>query len=189
MELNTMRIFLAIQLEAEVKEYLSKIQEIARKHSNGGNYSYKENLHLTVRFIGEATPELQMGIKESMKAAATEIEAFNLFTDKIGFFSRRNKIILWTGVKGDIECLQRLYNVIENELEKVGISKEEMSYNPHLTLGREIQLKGTLKDIEKELQLEEKKIEVREITLMESTRENGRLIYKPLYTCPFRRIT
>lgn len=175
-----MRVFIAIQLEAEVKEYLSKIQDISRKHSVSGSYSHKENLHLTVRFIGEVTPQLLSQIMVAIEAASQEVSSFDLFTENIGSFPRRNRIILWLGVKGEIGKLQQLYSVLEEKLVKVGITPEDRPYNPHLTLGREIHLKDDIKDIEKELQLEEKQIKVREITLMESTRENGKLVYKPL---------
>ena len=183
-----MRVFIAIELEDEAKDYLSKMQKTAKEHSKGGNFSRKENLHLTVRFIGEVTSEELEKIKGAMVEAAKEMQSFFLYTDKLGFFPRKNKIILWVGIKGNAVKLQELYNITEGHLTKIGLPGEEKNYNPHLTLGREIVLNSNIDLLEKELKLEEKKIVVNKLSLMESKRENGRLVYKPIYVVTFNHI-
>ena len=180
-----MRVFIAIELTDEVKAYLSNIQEATKKNSRGGNFSHRQNLHLTVRFIGEVSEEMLNSIKEAISAAIKELESFDLYTDGLGVFSRKSKVILWTGVKGNAEKLQGLYNVMEKHLCRIGLPNEEKDYNPHLTLGREIILSTVLEEIEKELKLEDKRIVVNKLSLMESCRENGRLVYRPIFVASF----
>ncbi len=182
-----MRVFIAIELEEEVKGYLSGIQQIAVKHSSRGNFTHRENLHLTVRFIGEVDLSLLSEIKGAVTAAAEEIKPFDLYTADLGYFQRKNRIILWTGVEGDIAGLRKLYSVLDKHLVKIGIPPEDRGYNPHLTLGREIVLNSSIEAIEGELKPDTKRIVVEKLSLMESCREGGRLIYRPIFVWPFMK--
>jgi len=182
-----MRVFIAIELSEDVKEYLSSIQETAKKHSCGGKFSAKENLHLTVRFIGVASEEMLKRIQKAILEAVKELKPFELQTAGLGVFQRKNKVILWTGVKGNADKLQELYNVMEEHLGLNGFPKEEKDYNPHLTLGREILLNSALGEIERELKLEDRAIIVNKLSLMESCRVNGRLVYRPIFVANFSK--
>ena len=48
-----MRVFIAIDFEEEVKDYLDGIQNIIKENSRHGNFTQKENYHITLRFMGE----------------------------------------------------------------------------------------------------------------------------------------
>ncbi len=182
-----MRVFVAIELQEEVKGYLSRIQQIAVRHSSRGNFTARDNLHLTVRFIGEVDLSLLSEIKAAITAAAGEIKPFDLYTAGLGYFPRKNRVILWTGVKGDITSLRQLYAGVEKHLVRIGIPQEDRGYTPHLTLGREIVLNSSVEAIEGELRFETKSIIVQRLSLMDSCREDGKLVYRPIYVCPLMK--
>ncbi len=51
-----MRTFIAIELEEEVKDALEGAQQQAAELCRKGNYTPKENFHLTLHFLGESGP-------------------------------------------------------------------------------------------------------------------------------------
>lgn len=176
-----MRVFIAIELEDGLKAYLGEKQQEVRTHSEKGNFTRLENLHLTLRFMGEVPNQGIEKIKEAMAATAEEINAFPMTLGTLGEFPRGNKKILWMGIHQGQPALQQLFQALEKCLEEKGYSREEKGLTPHITLGREVILKKPFDELKEEIAVEEKNIEVKGITLMESTRIQGVLTYVPIY--------
>ncbi|SCY27756.1 RNA 2',3'-cyclic phosphodiesterase [Alkaliphilus peptidifermentans] len=175
-----MRVFIAIGLNKEIKEYIKEIQKVIKINAVKGNFTSPDNFHLTLKYIGEINgQELQL-IKAGLKKAVRNQRRFTLSTGKPGYFTRKNKKIIWLGIKGQEEILTALYHEIEESLYKNGFNKEERSLKPHITIGREVILEDILK-IQDDIILEEKSFVVDEVIIMESTREAGSLIYKPIH--------
>jgi len=175
-----LRVFIAIEFQEEVKNYLKEIQDLISRKSEKGNFTIKDNFHLTLKFIGEVDLELVEKIKKAIDETVENHNNFKLYFNKIGKFSRASKSIIWMGLKREEE-LYSLYDKIERELEKINIRKEERKYTPHITLGREIILKEDFNTLLKEVKIKKLPILVDKVSLMESTRVNGELKYIPLY--------
>ncbi|MFT9494088.1 RNA 2',3'-cyclic phosphodiesterase [Anaerosolibacter sp.] len=176
-----MRVFIAIEIEDGLKAYLGEKQQEVRTHSEKGNFTRLENLHLTLRFMGEVPNQGIEKIKEAMEAAAEQINAFQMTLGALGEFPKGNKKILWMGIHQGQPALQQLYNDLEQCLEERGFPREERGLNPHITLGREIVLQKPFGELKEAITVEDKTIEVKGITLMESTRIQGVLTYVPIY--------
>lgn len=179
-----MRVFLAIEFTGEIKEYLYKIQQIVKKHSTTGNFTNKENLHLTLRFIGEVKDNELNKLKEALDYTLLNQESFQLIFNQLGEFTRKNKKIIWLGLKVNKE-LDLLYSKLEERLEIYGYQKEERGFVPHITLGREIILTEELNKIEKLVEVHNMEMIVDKVSIMESTRKNGKLTYAPIYVNTF----
>ncbi len=174
-----MRAFIAIELEEEVKDCLEQVQKQAQTLCKKGNYTPKENFHITLHFLGEITTDDIEYLHMAMVETARFQKSFSLTLDKIGFFPRGREGVMWVGVEksGD---LFRLFNHLEKSLGKQGFGREKKGLSPHITLGREVEPYRGFGDVQKNVHLEQKQIRVTSIALMESVRMGRKLVYRPL---------
>lgn len=177
-----MRVFIAIEFEDYIKDELWKSREKVKELSLKGNFTAKDNFHLTLKFIGEANSNQIDKLKSAINEVAQNRIKFSLNFKDIGSFKKGNKEIIWVGIKRD-ERLENLHKDLENILEKSNFEKDERSYRPHITLGRQIVLKDKNLKLSENVIIPKEKIEVTKISLMESTRVDGKLVYRPLYIC------
>ncbi len=179
-----MRAFFAIEFPESIKEYLNQLQMSIKEKSISGNFTRKENFHLTLRFIGEINNNEFIKFKESIDEIALNQKDFHLTINKLGYFSRGNKKIVWAGIQPD-EMLNQLYSKLERSLEYKGYKAEEKKYVPHITIGREIVLAEEFNKIEQTVNMDKAVLTVKKVSLMESARLNGELKYIPLYSKEF----
>ncbi|AOT70804.1 RNA 2',3'-cyclic phosphodiesterase [Geosporobacter ferrireducens] len=176
-----MRVFIAIELEEGIRNYLIDQQRIIRKNSKKGNFTRRENLHLTLRFIGEIDRNDIQRIESAMEEAVEKKDLFYMKLGAMGEFPRGNKRILWIGISEGLQSLKDLFERLEAALEKRGFSREAKGLTPHITLGREVVLEKDTVDLARELDTVPKAIKVAKISLMESTRINSVLQYVPIF--------
>ena len=100
----------------------------------GARWISPENMHLTLRFIGE----VENGQAEDIDAALVRLRAprFDITLDGVGLFGKPSAArVLWAGVR-KCEKLTRLQAKIENALQMSGLPPEERKFSPHITLAR-----------------------------------------------------
>ncbi len=170
-----MRVFFAVEFEEEIKERLYSLQQEIKKYCSGGNFTHKENFHLTLRFIGEQNPGQVEKLIRVLHMAAAGTNSFQLKFDRLGAFSKGNRKIIWTGLEKSYE-LQQLYHRLEAALGKEGYPGEGRNYSPHITLVRETRLAEDIPDIDK-IRFGKLAVKVNSISLMESKRVNDKLTY------------
>lgn len=175
-----MRTFIAIELEEEVKDHLAEIQAETQKLCRKGNFTPKENFHLTLHFLGEVEEGDQEYLQDAMYETARRNRPFTLTLEKIGFFPRGNKGILWVGLERSTH-LQRLFSTLEKSLEQQGFARERKGLSPHITLGREVEPHRSFLEVQKSVRVEPMKLAVKSIALMESVRKGPKLVYVPLF--------
>ena len=175
-----MRTFIAIELEEETKAQLAEVQAEAEKLCRRGNYTPKENFHLTLHFLGEVQEEDLDYLHEAIYETARRNRPFTMTIDKIGFFPRGNKGILWAGIERS-NHLQRLFSTLEKSLEQQGFARERKGLSPHITLGREVEPQRNFTDVQRGVRVEPMRVSVRSISLMESVRRGARLMYVPVF--------
>ena len=171
-----MRLFIAINFQDEIKESLCGCIDTLKKASLQGNFTRRENLHLTLAFLGETTRV--SSAKRAMDAA--EGQPFEPSFENFGRFSRSGGDIYWIGV-GQNETLTALQTSLCGELRKEGFSLEAREFKPHLTLGREV---VPAPDFDREAfkrAIPPMRMRVEKISLMKSERLNGRLTYTEIY--------
>jgi 2'-5' RNA ligase len=183
---ESMRVFFAVEFPDSVKQYLFTVQQEVKKASRSGNFTLPDNFHLTLRFIGEAGPESRKLLKQAMSAAACRMKPFQIALQGLGSFPRGGRHILWVGIDGSPE-LEDVYSCLEEELAVRGVPREGKGYTPHITLGREVALENTFSDVAAAGSVKNLTVPVSRISLMQSTRINGRLRYIPLHVCEFSK--
>ncbi len=168
-----MRLFAAICFDDETKNAIFAAGKAAEKFSEG-NFSLKENLHLTLVFIGETERD------EEIKSALSEIEfpAFSFRISKTGFFE---KGIFWAGTEEN-ENLANLQKSVYEKLKSLGLELDEREFVPHITLARKFRPKEGFSAEETEKLLPEKAVLANRISLMKSERVEGVLRYTEIYS-------
>lgn len=134
-----MRTFIGIDFNDTLKNELSKFQETLKEYAIKGRWKYPENLHLTLKFLGDIDINQKAQIDTIIKDICKRKTPLNLNIKGIGAFNGKGSIrVLWLGIEGDIPVLQALYNEIEDKLIPLGFSKEKRVYKPHITIGQDI---------------------------------------------------
>ncbi len=128
-----MRIFLAIDLPDSVKNRIMELEKKLTLYSKFIRLSKSDNLHFTVKFLGEQNDFSVSSIKEKVKKTINDIEAFEININKSGIFgSLKYPKILWLG-----ENNVNFINFSQTVNYALDVFRhEEKSPVCHLTIGR-----------------------------------------------------
>ncbi|ABL87749.1 2'-5' RNA ligase [Pyrobaculum islandicum DSM 4184] len=134
--MTLVRAFVAIDVENP--EIVKKVEEIQREVLRLGldiKLVEKENLHLTLRFLGEIP---QSRVNDIVKSLTTiRFSKFKIALSGLGVFPDLAKPrVLWIGVSKGLENLVNLANIVRNLVDKYAEHREDREFSPHLTIGR-----------------------------------------------------
>lgn len=169
-----MRIFTAITFDDKTKDFLQKMYSDVEKHFDNARYTNRENLHMTIAFIGETDRKTVNKAICALKKTAGETSSFCFKLGDLSSFRRKNKHTVYCKVKESPE-LSLLYDTMNDNLRKEGIFIDSKPFRPHVTLARQAVKK---EGVVSHTSFHEAKANC--ISLMESTRINGKLRYIPL---------
>lgn len=130
------RSFIALELNDEVRGKLTELLHQLHRTGAAVKWVEPENLHLTLKFLGEV-PEAQIAnIAETLRAIAQTIKPFAFTVRGVGGFpDLRRPRVLWVGVEA-VPPLIQLQRLVEQGMEKLGFAPEGRAFHPHITLGR-----------------------------------------------------
>jgi 2'-5' RNA ligase len=124
-------LFIAIDLPAPVRDQLTALYEPVR----GFAWTRPEQLHLTLRFLGEVEVALRATLEAALARVA--VEPFVLPVGGLGGFPPRGPArVLWIGVGHGHPRLHQLRQQIDDALLGAGLALDVRSFQPHVTLGR-----------------------------------------------------
>lgn len=192
-----MRTFIAIDLSNETKEKLKLIQAELKRSDADVKWVDPENIHLTLKFLGEITEEQAGRIKETLNKIASNLKPFEITLSGIGAFPKLDyPRVIWVGIEKGKKETEEIAKRTEDELEKLGIEKEERAFTAHLTIGRvrSGRNKDALKDRVNSLNLQPTTYHllptnVNAIYLYQSTLTPKGPTYTPLHTAAFQEST
>lgn len=129
-----MRLFIGIDLDAEIRNKIARFLDGVRPFASGARWVSAESLHITLKFIGEQTPEQVEVITQQLqqlKGTATDIRFAGT-----GFFpTLRSPRVFWIGIQAGPE-LTELAAKVDRAAAELGIPRENRAFSPHLTLAR-----------------------------------------------------
>jgi 2'-5' RNA ligase len=129
------RLFVALEVPPTVRESLGEFLAVLRALSSQPRWVRTDNLHITLKFIGEVQPEKLGDIRVGLSAVHSD-RPVTLDFRGVGFFpNEKRPRIFWAGVEASAN-LAPLAGDIDRTLEKVGVPPEKRPFSPHLTLGR-----------------------------------------------------
>ncbi|MGC2695159.1 MAG: RNA 2',3'-cyclic phosphodiesterase [Candidatus Angelobacter sp.] len=129
-----MRIFIALDIPPEIRARITEFMECARLLAPDARWARVEGLHVTLKFVGEASDARVEQIKTALRSVKSA--PFEVRFESVGFFPNPKAArVFWIGVDGD-DALPKLAASVDAALEKLGVAREEKAYHPHLTLAR-----------------------------------------------------
>ncbi len=132
-----MRTFLAIDLPDPVRAALVQVQDALKPEANAVSWTRRENLHLTLRFLGNVDVPMHVALTATLEDTLREAQPPLLTVAGLGAFpSMARPRVLYAGItclSGALDSLQRL---AENAAQHAGLPPEASPFHPHLTLGR-----------------------------------------------------
>jgi 2'-5' RNA ligase len=136
--MELIRSFIAIELPDELKLALAQLQTQLK---TGKHPSVKwvdpGSIHLTLKFLGNISPDKISQITEAMTVAAQEVSPFHLELKGLGAFPNLRRVqVIWVGVEGEVAQLSQLQQRIESNLVPLGFTPQTRAFTPHLTLAR-----------------------------------------------------
>jgi 2'-5' RNA ligase len=136
--MEQIRSFIAIELPRELKVSISRLQEQLKSGSTAPvKWVSPENTHLTLKFLGNIDTAIVEDIKKALREAARGIPAIRLGVEGLGTFPGGNRVqVVWAGLTGELNKLQKLQQRIDKELLPLGFPAEKRAFSPHLTIAR-----------------------------------------------------
>jgi 2'-5' RNA ligase len=129
------RLFVALEIPAVVRENLAALLHELHTIAPQEKWVRAENLHVTLKFIGEAPPEKLDPIGKVLAGVRLDSPA-KLDFRGLGFFpNEKHPRVFWAGIEASPN-LKKLAGDIELTMEKLGIPHEQRPFSPHLTLAR-----------------------------------------------------
>ena len=167
-----MRCFIAIDLPETIKDEIIKIQKQIPEFK--GKLIEKENLHLTLKFLGEISEEMIKKVKEKLEKI--KFNKFNAKLGEVGIFSESFVRIVWL----KLENCDELQKEIDSAL--ADLFKKEERFMSHLTIARVKFIQDKKDFIEKLKKIEVKPVEfeVNNFLLKKSTLTEKGPIYEDL---------
>lgn len=158
-----MRLFVAIQFTDEIKDSLTGVLHDLKTQGVGGKYTPKQNMHLTLAFIGERRDPNEV----KTVLASVPFKPFKLGIAESGNFGN----LIWAGVKGN-QKLKTYVRDLRAALDAAGIPYDKKEFVPHITLIRDASSSKPFK-----VAVPRQEMMVKKISLMKSENKNGRMVY------------
>lgn len=135
--MQNLRLFWAVSLPDQVKKQLGMLMDLMKKGRADAKWVEKDNLHLTIKFLGELPANQLPLLIGTVREAVSGTGSFNLMVKGLGFFpSAQRPRILWAGLTGELDRLREVHHLVEDSLAPLGWPPENRRFSPHLTLAR-----------------------------------------------------
>lgn len=137
--MTTVRTFIAIELDDELKTNLRLLQDRLRDQMAPRSVRWvrPDGIHLTLKFLGDTPSAKIEEVERALARAAARAGPFTLTVGGVGCFpNTRRPRVVWVGIQEVTGSLARLRNAIEAEVAPLGFPTENRPFHPHLTLGR-----------------------------------------------------
>lgn len=133
-----MRAFFCIELDGAIQAELARIiQRLQRKVAARIAWVRRENLHVTLKFLGEIDPASLPSLQSAASRALVGLVPCDWQLDRLGAFPQLHRArVIWAGCREEPQPLQALHSALEAELERLGFERERGPFTAHVTLGR-----------------------------------------------------
>ena len=135
-----MRVFIAIDIDEKMRNAIADLQKQlnAKVDVKKGDVKWvePENIHLTLKFLGEIKDEQGAEVCEITKQVAELHQNFTLDIESVGSFGGRSAKVVWVGAGKGTDELLALQKDLDEQLTLAGYPSEEREFSAHLTLCR-----------------------------------------------------
>ncbi len=185
------RAFIAVELPDSVRQEVASLQADFKSSGADVKWVDPENLHLTLKFLGDIEESQTAALKEALGAGIGGLTPLDIHLEGIGAFPKTTfPRVIWVGVNQGEKQLVELGEKAEQACVGLGFPREERPFSAHLTIGR-VRSKDRLAPLIKKLQVAEFRATapapVTKIILFQSTLSPKGPIYTPLAEFPLER--
>jgi 2'-5' RNA ligase len=131
-----MRTFIALNLPKKELQRIHRSVRLLREEGLPVRWVEPDDLHITLKFLGEVRPEMMPRIEATVADVAASTPPFTLTLGGFGAFpTLRRPRVIWLGAEAapELRCLKQ---DLEWDLAELGFERENRAFHPHLTLGR-----------------------------------------------------
>jgi 2'-5' RNA ligase len=129
-----MRLFIALDIDSGIRERMARFLDGVRDFAPDVRWVNAQSFHVTLKFIGERSPEDAEEIKRAL--ATIKAPPVSMSFRGHGFFPNpRAARVFWLGIESDTN-LPSLAARVDESLLRIGIPREDRAFSPHLTLAR-----------------------------------------------------
>jgi 2'-5' RNA ligase len=135
------RLFVAVDLDENLRHAAARAVRVVRsslehRETYGVSWVAPENLHVTLRFLGEVSDDLGRRVEQTF-AEPFAVESFDLELAGAGTFPPAGAArVIWLGIARGGEQLARLHDEVETRLQPFAFEREDRPYRAHLTIAR-----------------------------------------------------
>lgn len=132
--MELIRTFIAIEIEESVKNKIMEFENKLKECCSEMKFVEKENLHLTIKFLGEISIKLLDKVYEKMEKIKEE--KFTISVRGVGVFPNEKFMrVIWVGVEEGREKILKIQRELDESLTSIGFTKEK-DFTPHITVAR-----------------------------------------------------
>jgi 2'-5' RNA ligase len=129
------RVFVCVSPPEDVAGKIGRFIEKLGRFS-GFKWVGREQLHITLKFLGEVTPERVVGLDTNLSKIGG-LRPFDVTFSEVGAFPEMARAsVLWLGVSDGGEKLSKLASSVDRASVASGCEAERRKFHPHLTIGR-----------------------------------------------------
>ena len=135
---DSVRSFVAVPLPEKIQASIfAAAQELARALPDVKWSRKVENLHITVKFLGQVDEDKLTAIGDELARALAPVPRFRLELRGMGVFpSARKANVVWVGVDDASQGLASVAAAVEGVGERFGFAREQRAFTGHVTVGR-----------------------------------------------------
>lgn len=138
MAVSMIRAFIALDLSDEILQHLDRVSKELQQRipQKAVRWVPAQNIHLTLKFLGDVSEKHLVMITNAIKAEAAAYTPFTISVGGLGAFPKiANPRVIWVGVEAP-EALAGMQRSLELQMERLGYAREDRRFSAHLTIGR-----------------------------------------------------
>ena len=167
------RLFIAIELPSSVRrsvqDHINQLRQAVPEAR--ASWIREENLHLTIKFLGDTPVTKVETLSQAAQRAARQVFPFELVIGGGGTFPARGQPrVLWIGIEDPTNNQTKLQRALEDECESAGFPREARPFHPHLTIARLRQPHGArrLGELHQEIGFDPFSVNIRDVCSIRS---------------------
>ena len=187
-----MRVFFCFDLQPDLKVQIYKKFSHLRHSTVRVSWVKPENMHITLKFLGEVDERRIEDFKEAAQTAITNAEVasnIKVVLERIGAFPAIERPrVVWIGPASEPQAVISLAAALESQLVGIGFEPERKPFTTHVTLGRVKDQSRSLRELTELIQRTPPfayKASISRLTLMESKLSPQGSVYRPVFELPF----
>jgi 2'-5' RNA ligase len=132
----SVRCFVAVECGGdELTAKFTAVRRVLEATSADIKFVEPENIHFTLKFLGEIEPSLVEQVSRVVKE--TGFQPFSTRIEEVGVFPNlRRPRVVWAGITDGVSQLAEVWKDVDVKLSRLGFERERRGFSPHITIGR-----------------------------------------------------